>query len=385
MFFKQKYPYRLLTPGPVPLHPEVQKILAAPMIHHRTPEFEACLNRVCGKLKEAFATTQNVFMHTATGSGAMESAMVNTLSPGNEVLCIVSGKFGERWATMGQLFGLKVHILNVPWGEAVKVDAVEHALKANPQVKAVFCQACETSTATIHPIREIAAIIKKIPHTIFIVDAITAIGAMPLEMDNWGLDVVIGGSQKAFMLPTGLSFVAVSHKAWQFVESSRLPKFYWDLKSEYKTLLKGETHFSTAVPLVRALDLMLDKLTGVEKAKTLKRIENLAQGTREALAHLGFQTFSQSPSPSVTALTTPQNMDSQKLREHVENKYNITIMGGQDQLKGKIIRIGHLGHITNEDMLALIDVLYLALKDFGIKGLAHTQKSAAVKTMKRYL
>lgn len=390
MFFKQNNPYRLMTPGPVPLHPDVEKILGEPMIHHRTPEFEACLRRTAEKLKEAFATVQPVFMHASTGTGAMESAIVNTLSPGDEVLCVVSGKFGERWAQMCKIFGLKTTVLNVNWGEAVKLEDLKRELDLHPEIKAVFTQACETSTATVHPIREMASLIKGREHTILIVDAITAVGAMLLEMDDWGLDVVIGGSQKAFMLPAGLSFIALSQKAWGFYEKSKLPKFYWDLKLEMKSLLKGETHFSSVVPLVRALDLSLQFLTSPRKSQTLTRIQNLAQATREAAPFLGFKIYSKSPSPSVTALIVPEGIDSQKLRDHIEKEYNLTLMGGQDQLKGKILRIGHLGYISNEDMAALFEILYQALKDFttdsaATSTLTRDSLTAAQAALKKYL
>lgn len=391
----KKNPYRLLTPGPVPLHPEVEKIMGLPMIHHRTPEFELCLKSVSEKLKETFSTSQPVFIHTSSGTGAMESALVNTLSPGDEIICIDSGKFGERWAKIAESYGLKVHILKVEWGFAVTMDQVEAALKAHSNIKAVLCQACETSTATVHPIKAIAHLIaeasnknsKQKSHNeiIFIVDAITAVGAMPLEMDEWGLDVVIGGSQKAFMLPAGLSFIALSQKAWRFNEKSRCPRFYWDLKSEKNSLLKGETHFSSAVPLIRALDFALNFLSGSKKSQTLSRINLLAETTREIAKIYGLKIFSHSPSPSVTALVMPENMDSQKLREHIEKKYNLTVMGGQDQLKGKILRIGHLGYITNEDMLAFCEILYHALKEFSMSSLNADDLQAAKKLITQKL
>ena len=260
-YSQKNYPYRLLTPGPVPLHPEVQKILAEPMIHHRTPEFERTLKNVSEQLKDVFSARQPVFMHASTGTGAMESTIVNTLSPGDEVLVVVSGKFGERWAEMSKRLGLEVTPLMVEWGHAVDPQAIEKYLDAHPNTKAVFTQACETSTATVHPIREIAHVVSKRQSTIFIVDAITAVGAMELETDAWGLDVVIGGSQKAFMLPTGLSFITLSEKAWRFNERSLMPRFYWDLRAEKKSLEKGETHFSAAVSLVRALEVSLKLLT----------------------------------------------------------------------------------------------------------------------------
>lgn len=385
MFFKKSNPYRLLTPGPVQLHPEIEKVLGEPMIHHRTPEFENVLRRVNEKLKEAFSTSQPVFMHVSTGSGAMESALVNTLSLGDEVIVIVSGKFGERWAEIAKAFGLKVHALQVTWGEAVKPANVKALLEKNPDTKAVLTQVCETSTATVHPIRELAALIRHLPNTLFIVDAITAIGAMPLEMDDWGLDVVVGGSQKAFMLPTGLSFIALSEKACKFAETSTLPKFYFDLRSEKKALAKGETHFSSAVPLVRALDVALKFLTGSKKMATLLRIQNLAQATREAAPHLGFKVYSKSPSPSVTALLAPDGIDSQKLRDYIESEYNLTLMGGQDQLKGKILRVGHLGYITDEDMFALFEILYNALRNFGHIHLTRDALDRAYVALREHL
>jgi aspartate aminotransferase-like enzyme len=385
LFKSKKRPYRLLTPGPVPLHPEVQKILAEPMLHHRTPEFEKSLKSVAEKLKDTFSTQEHVFMHAATGTGAMESALVNTLSPGDQVLCIVSGKFGERWAEMAKKFGCHTIVHQVPWGQAVNPSDVAELLGKNPDVRAVLTQACETSTATVHPIQELAALVRPRDNTILIVDAITAVGAMPLDMDDWGLDVVIGGSQKAFMLPTGLSFIAMSKKAWRFYETSKIPKFYWDLKPELKSLSKGETHFSSVVPLVRALDVALNFLTGDAKRVTLNRIETLAKATREAAKVLGFSVYSAAPSPSVTALTVPAGVDSQKLRDHIESEYNMTLMGGQDQLKGKILRVGHLGYITNEDMFALFEILALSLKDFKVALPSATAAEDAQAILKKYL
>lgn len=385
MLFKKKYPYRLLTPGPVPLHPEVQQVLAEPMIHHRTPEFERCLRSVCERLKDTFATQETVYIHASTGTGAMESAIVNTLSPGDKVLCIISGKFGERWAQMCKTFGVEVIPHNVDWGEAVKAEDVSRLLRAQPDIKAVFTQACETSTATVHPIRELSTLVRERSDTLLIVDAITAVGAMDLEMDQWGLDVVIGGSQKAFMLPTGLSFIALSHKARRFGERSKIPKFYFDLKLEQKALSKGETHFSSVVPLIRALDISLNFLTGDAKKRTLSRIEKLAAATRAAAPALGLAVYSKAPSPSVTALVVPAGLDSQKLRDHIEEKYNMTLMGGQDQLKGKILRIGHLGYITNDDMFALFDILFQALRDFEYTGLQKNSREEAQAILKKHL
>jgi aspartate aminotransferase-like enzyme len=384
MLFSAKRTYRLMTPGPVPLSPAVRETLSLPMIHHRTPEFDAILKSVMTKLKKTFLTKQPVFMHAATGSGAMESAIVNTLSPGDEVLTIVTGKFGERWNKICEAYGIKYHALNVPWGEAVKVAEVERLLQTLPNVKAVLCQASETSTATMNPVRELADVVRRRAHTIFIVDAITALGAMPLAMDDWGLDVVVSGSQKAFMLPTGLAFIALSEKAWGFYKLAKCPKFYFDLGLERKANEKGETHFSSVVAHIRALDVVLDSLVDTALHNTIRRCEKLAEVTRKAGELYGFKVFSQVPSPAVTALAVPEGIDGAKLRDHLEKEYLVTVMGGQDQLKGKIIRIGHMGYITDDDMYATFEALGLALRDLGyprankdlVKGVARLVKES---------
>lgn len=380
----EKFPYRLLTPGPVPLFPQVQKALAEPMIHHRTPEFQKIYARVAQGLKEVFCTKNDVFIHTSTGSGSMESAIVNTLSPGDKIISIVSGKFGERWAQIASAFGINVVPIQVPWGHALDPKDLDIALTKNSDCKAVLVQACETSTATINPIKKIAEIIHHRP-TLLIVDGITAVGAMELPMDDWGIDVLIGGSQKAFMLPTGLSFISLSEKAWQFNKISKCPKYYWDLASEKLALSKGESQFSSAVSIIRALDVVLPLMTGPNKSKMYSRINALAMATRAAGEALTLSVFSKCPSPSVTALSVPTQLDSQKLRSNIESKYNLTLMGGQDSLKGKILRIGHLGYITDEHLLASIEILYLALKDHGVSSLSERHLNEALALAKKHL
>lgn len=354
-----------MTPGPVPLPPEVREILSQAMIHHRTPEFERVLKSVSQKLKTTFLTEQTVFMHASTGSGAMESAIVNTLNPGDKILALVSGKFGERWRDMARRHGCSVTELGVPWGESVSLEQLEIEIKKT-SFDAVFVQACETSTATVHPVRQIAELIRRTSsNTLLFVDAITAIGAMPLPMDEWDLDVVVSGSQKAFMLPTGLSFIALSERAWKKNASVVPTSMYFDLRGEKKALEKGETHFSSVVPFIRALDTVLDRLGGTNLSRAIERSQRLADVTRSAGEKLGFQIFSKAPSSSVTALVVPAHIDGVVLRDRLESEYNITVMGGQDQLKGKIIRIGHLGFITNDDMVGTFDCLTRAAIDLG--------------------
>lgn len=352
-----KQPYILMTPGPVPVPPEVLEVLAQPMEHHRTPEFEAVFARCLSRLQSVFETKERVYMHTSTGSGAMESAIVNTLCPGDEVLAVVSGKFGERWAEMAETYGGRVHRLNVEWGEAVRVEQIEAELRARPGTKLVLCQACETSTAVLHPIRQIAAVVAR-TEALLLVDGITALGALPMPMDEWHIDVLLGGSQKAFMLPTGLSFISFSQKAWQRVERATCPRFYFDIRSEREANERGETLFSSNVPLVKALDVVLERVHREGGMPAIhRRIARLAEATRAAGEELGLPSYAKHPSPSLTALALPAGMDGQKVRAEMEKSFRVTVMGGQDKLKGKIIRIGHMGWIRDDDLMRTIEVL----------------------------
>ncbi|MBC7742830.1 MAG: alanine--glyoxylate aminotransferase family protein [Bdellovibrionaceae bacterium] len=352
----------LLAPGPVQLHPEVQKILALPMIHHRTPEFDLILRRVLENLKFLFQTKNSVFIHTATGSGAMESALVNLLSPGDEVLCIISGKFGERWAEMAEVYGAKVHRLDVEWGYAVEVEKVEKILLTNKKIKLVLTQACETSTATTQPVQALGQLVAKTT-ALLVVDGITAVGAFPLPMDQWQIDVLIAGSQKAVMLPTGLSFISLSEKAWKISETATCPRYYFDLRKELKANKNGETLFSSAVPLVRALDFILSRLKELGLEKHFAQLRRRADFTRDIARSMNLTLFSKAPSDSVTALQLPASIKGVELREQLEKKYEVTVMGGQDKEKGKIIRIGHMGYIQDYQLVTTMEKLALALQD----------------------
>lgn len=356
--------YNVLAPGPVNLHPRVQEALALPMIHHRTPEFDRILKRVLTRLKTVFQTQEPVFLSTSTGSGGMEALLVNTLSPGDRVLGIDSGKFGERWCEMARVFGAQLDTLKVEWGKAVSPQAVQEHLDQNPSTRIVLCQACETSSGVVHPIQELGELIAKYPETLFLVDGITALGAMPLPMDDWKIDGLVGGSQKAFMLPTGLSLFSFSQKAWKRIETSTTAKFYFDVRREKKANDKGETFFSSNVTLIRALDVVLDLIEERGLPALFAEIEKRAQFTRQFGQRMGLKLFSERPSNSLTALLVPAGIDSQKIRQTLEEKHHITIMGGQDQAKGKILRIGHMGHIRPEQMVDLMmklgEVLHVA-------------------------
>jgi aspartate aminotransferase-like enzyme len=373
----------LLAPGPVQLHPEVQRILAQPMIHHRTPEFDAILARVLENLKIFFQTKMPVLIQTSTGSGGMEALIVNLLNPGEEVLALVSGKFGERWADMAEVYGARVHRLNSDWGKPVDVEKVKIVLKDNPNIKLVLTQATETSTATAHDVRALSELVSK-TEALLLVDGITAVGAYDIRMDEWKIDGLVAGSQKAVMLPTGLCFVCLSERAWAKAKTCKTPRFYFDLQKELKANQKGETFFSSAVAHIRALDFVLNEISKIGLSKHFAEQRRRADFTRNLAKQMGLTLYSSSPSDSVTALNVPEGIDGAKLREHLEKKYLVTVMGGQDQAKGKIIRIGHMGYILDSHLIETMYRLALALKDFSFNIDPENIKALSVKWLEAH-
>ena len=365
----------LVTPGPVPAPPEVLSILAQPMEHHRTPAFVECLARSLAGLKRVFKTERPAFIHASTGSGGMEAAIVNVLSPGDECIAVVSGKFGERWADMAAAYGARVSRIDVEWGKSVEPAQVREALRRTPNAHAVLCQACETSTGALHPVRAIAREVAA-TDALFLVDGITAVGAIEMPMDEWQLDVVVAGSQKAFMLPTGCAFTSFSEKAWRRVETARSPRFYFDVRKELAANRAGETYFSSPVSLIRALDWILANPMGDGGARVRARIENLARATRAGARELGLAQFPEHPSPSLTALRLPAGMDGQKLRADMEREHGVVAMGGQDALKGKIVRIGHMGAISDDDVESSLRALGAAA-GFEINKIDRAVEAAA--------
>jgi len=286
----------------------------------------------------------------------MESAVVNSLSPGDEVLCVNGGKFGERWEKIATAYGMKVISFSTGWGQKPDLQEFEKQLKNSPKVKAVLTQACETSTATVFPVREMAALVHKHTAALMIVDAITAMGCMDLPMDAWGLDVVVAGSQKAFMLPAGIGFIGLSERAQKAATLSRCPKFYFDWKEELKVYPKT-TRFSSPNSMIVALAEVLKIFETAGMAGVKNRCAALAEATRVGARELGLEVYSQSPSASVTALSLPSDVQGEKLRQWLEDERHITVMGGQDQLKGKVLRVGHMGAITDQDMMFFFEAL----------------------------
>jgi aspartate aminotransferase-like enzyme len=294
----------------------------------------------------------------------MESLIVNSLSPCDKIIVVVSGKFGERWSQMAKVFGLDVIEVQVPWGQSIDPEIIKESLLKHPDCQAVLCQACETSSAVAHPIQELGKIVANYPDCLLLVDGITALGAYPLPMDEFHIDGLVGGSQKAFMLPTGLAFVSFSQKAWKKIPTARCPRFYFDIRHEDKANKAGETYFSSSVAMIRALDFVITQILEQGLDKHFQSIRRRANFTRHFFPRLGFQLYApHSPSDSVTALLVPAGMDGQKIRSHLEQKYKITIMGGQDQAKGKIIRLGHMGYIQDSELIKLFISIAKTLMD----------------------
>jgi aspartate aminotransferase-like enzyme len=357
---------QLFSPGPTPVPERVLLAMAGPVMHHRDPAYENLFQEVREGLQYVFQTKNEVLVFASSGTGVMEGAVCNTLSRGDEVLVVRGGKFGERWGEICEAYGVSFTPIDVPWGEAVNPALIEKALDAQPSIKAVFVQASETSTGVMHPIKEIADIVKKRDATILVVDAISGLGVFDLPMDKWGLDVVISGSQKAFMLPPGLAFVALSTKAWGFVDKSTLPKFYFNFKKEAASTQKNQSQFTPAISLVVGLReaLRMFKEEGLENV--FKRHERLARATREAATALGLELLApESPSNALTAIKAPEGIDGKKLKKNFEDLYGLIIAGGQSQLKGKIIRIAHIGYFQPLDIIQAVSTLELVLKDMG--------------------
>src|SRR5215469_13789212 len=335
---------RLLTPGPTPLYPPALHAMMASDIHHRTEDFRNVYKSALADLKEVYGTQNDVLCFAASGTGAMDASVSNLFSRGDKVIVCTAGKFGERWAEIAKAYGLDANVLKAEYGEVVTPDRVEAALKAEPATKGVFIQASETSTGAEHDIQTMAGIIKK-TDAIFIVDAITGLGTMPLDIDGWGLDVVIGGSQKAFMVPPGLAFLSISPKAWKFAETAGLPHFYFNFKKEKKSGDAGESSWTPSTALILALAEALKYVKQIGMARLVENAEMLASATRAAVNALGLELFSAAaPGSSVTAVKAPAGLDSGVIVKEFRNRFGAVIANGQGSMKGQIFRIAHLGY-----------------------------------------
>ena len=354
----------LLTPGPTPLPPQVREALGRPIIHHRTSPYRALFKRALQGMQAALQTSQPVYCLTSSGTGAMEAAVVNLLSPGDQAVVVLGGKFAERWQSLCKAYGIAVAPIQVAYGDAVNPQAVADALKGHPKAKAVFTTLCETSTGVVNDIQAIAAITRA-SQAVLVVDAISGLLADECRTDDWGVDVVVTGSQKGLMLPPGLAFISVNARAWVLVDQAKCPRFYTDLRLYKKSLADDDTPFTSAVSTVVALDEALKLILQQGVPQMIQRCALMARATRAAASALGLPLFSKRPSNGVTAITVPAGVDGKQLTKVMYDRSRVMVAGGQGDMAGKIFRFAHMGFISPEDVLAGVEALEGALAELG--------------------
>ncbi len=357
---------RLLTPGPVAVPERVLLAMAQPLIHHRAPDFIPVFQEVRENLKRVFQTEQDVLVLACTGTGGLEAAVSNLLDRGDRAVVVRGGKFGERFAEICDVYGIETVCVDVEWGRAVDPDAVRAAFDSAPDARALLVQASETSTGAYHPIEALAEIVRESEDRLLIVDGISAVGAHDLPMDAWGIDVLVSGSQKSFMLPPGLAFVALSARARAQLDRSTLPRYYFDLRKEFKAQAGDQTAWSAAVSLLVGLRESLQMMLEAGMPAAFERHATLAEATREAMKAIGLDLLApDSPSYACTAVCVPEGLDGKALVKRLRDDYGITVAGGQAKLAGKIFRIGHLGYVDGFDMLTAVGAVEMVLADMG--------------------
>jgi aspartate aminotransferase-like enzyme len=356
----------LLTPGPTPLPPQVSEALSRPIIHHRTPQFQEILKEAHEGLKFVFQTKNEVFILASSGTGAMEAAVINLLSPGDTVITVEAGKFGERWTEICQAYGINCEVIKVEWGKAVSAEEIKSKVKSQKsKIKAVFTTLCETSTGVATDIKAIGEVVKN-SDAVLVVDAISGLGAIDLKSDEWSCDVVVSGSQKGLMLPPGLGFISFSPKAWKLSEASKCPKYYFDLKQARKAYEKNDTPWTPAIGLIIALNEAINLLEKDGLENVFARHNKMANATRLAVKALGLELFAPDAfSDVVTAVKVPEGIDGEKLVKTMRDTHGVTIAGGQSEMKGKIFRIAHMGYITEFDIITGISCLEKVLTQMG--------------------
>lgn len=357
---------RLMTPGPVAVPDRVRLAMAEQVVHHRSADFGPAFHEVRAGLRSVFQTERDVLILTSSGTGAMEAAVANLFRGGDRAVVVRGGKFGERWAELCRAYRVEPVCIDVPWGEAVEPDAVASALERTPDARALLVQASETSTGAYHPIRELAELVRARGGPLLVVDGISAVGAHDLPMDAWGIDVLVAGGQKSFMIPPGLAFIALSERAEAELERADGPRYYFDLRSELACQPRGDTAFSTAVSLVAGLRESLRMILEEGLEAVFARHAWTAHAVRDAITALGLELFApRAPSFATTAVRAPDGLDAGRVVARLRDAYGVTIAAGQGQAAGKIFRIGHLGWLDAFDMLTAIGALELALQDLG--------------------
>lgn len=359
----------LMIPGPTPVPPAVTAAMSRPIIGHRSAEFAALIERVNEKLKKVFQTKNDVFVLASSGTGGMEAAVANVVNPGDKVITLNTGKFGERFGELARKYGAEVDEIKFVWGSSIDLQVVEEKLKADPTIKAVFATHNETSTGVVNDIKGLGNLVDQ-HRAVLVVDAISSMGGMDIRTDEWKVDIMVSGSQKAMMLPPGLAFVSVSPKAWNVIEQNKSPKYYFDLLKARKSLGKNNTPYTSPVSLYYGLEAALDMILDEGLENVFERHRLLAKATRAAVMGLGLELLPplEYASDTVTAVKCPENVDVNYLRRTLLEKYRVMVAGGQAELKGKIFRIAHMGYASKADVLLTIGALEMALNECGYKA-----------------
>ena len=373
--------YYLLSPGPTPVPEKVLSVAAEPIIHHRTPEFSGIFMETTEALKYVFGTKEDVYILTSSGTGAMEAAVVNLLSTGDKVLTINAGKFGERWGNLCKAYGIAYKEIVVEWGKDYTKAELEAELKAMPDCKAVFCQLSETSTGAIFDIQGFGEVVSR-TDAILVVDGISGTGATPCPMDDWKVDVMVSGSQKSFMIPPGLAYIAVGPKAWKLVETAKCPRFYFDLKKARKNLADKTTPWTPAISLVIQQKKALDIIKGMGLEMLFAHHRVLGDATRAGVKAMGLELLAERPGNILTAVKTPAGVEGGKIVKTMQGKYMAYIAGAQDPNKGKFFRIAHLGYMGGFDIITALSALEMTLMDLGFKFEAGSGLRAAQAVLK---
>ena len=364
-------PQNLRTPGPTPIPDDIVEAMSNPMINHRGPEFDELITKVTAQLKQVFMTANDLYILTASGTGALEASLVNTLSPGDKVVAATAGSFGDRFIDMAEAFGAEVTRLDFEWGEPIDPDAVRQALRDDPEVKAVMITHNETSTGVTHPLEEIARIAKHEFDKLLLVDAVSSLGCIPLPVDAWDCDLVGTASQKGFMIPPGLAFISISDRGWDAQKTATMPRFYFDLEEAKKTLERGQTPFTPNVAAMYGLSLGLDKIMDEGLEGVFGRHASIGQHTRDRVRDLGLELLvsdERYASNTVTAVKMPEGVDGRALMGRMRTEKNVVLAGGQGKLSTSIFRIGHLGHVTEDDIDEVIGALQELLPEVGFSS-----------------
>ncbi len=357
---------RLFTPGPTPLLMEAQARALTATLHHRTESFRQLMRETSEHLRYFYGTKNDVLIFSSSGTGAMEGAIANLVSPGERILVGTAGKFGERWLDLAKAFGIEAVKIEAPYGCPLPMEEFDRQLRSNGAFRAVYIQATESSTGVSHDVQTLGRMVRNHPETALVVDAITGLGTTALDPDGWGLDVVIGGSQKALMVPPGLAFASVSEKAWKLIEKSKSPRYYFDFAKERKSQAKGETSYTPATTLVVSLHAALGYIRQIGRENLIENAAMLAQATREAARALGLKLFAQgSPANALTAICAPEGLDSGAVVKEMRQRFGAIIANGQGTMKGKIFRLAHLGYYDAPDLFAALAALEITLNKVG--------------------